>query len=394
MASLIERNGTYYLQWYVGKKIKRRSLRTTSLQIAKDKARQFESAQLRGTDNPLPTRTPIPTIVTDYVRHIRTIKTPKSAQTDIYYLRDSFGPICEALTVTSRKTTAKKKPAKQGGKAKRRPHVIEASHFEAITTSQVSDFIGAQVRSRGLAPKTANRYREILHRLFNWAMRERGVRIPGGVNPVKNVERYKERAPEIRYLTLAQIDEQLHVLRFKPQLQTMVAFLIYAGVRREELLWLTVDDVNFKAGAHGMIQIRAKTIGGESWQPKTKRNRAVPISSTLRNYLDRYVVRGSDRGWYFPSPEGVRWDGDNFSADLRTANSEATLAWTALDYRHTFGSQLAQKGTSLYKIATLMGNSPAICRKHYAAIVPEATIIEVEFRAPYMLNENLPESAR
>ena len=53
---------------------------------------------------------------------------------------------------------------------------------------------------------------------------------------LKKVERYKERAPEIRYLTLAQIDEQLRVLRFKLQLQTMVAILIYAGLRREELL--------------------------------------------------------------------------------------------------------------------------------------------------------------
>jgi hypothetical protein len=37
-----------------------------------------------------------------------------------------------------------------------------------------------------------------------------------------------------------------------------------------------------------MIRVRAKTVDGESWQPKTKVNRAVPISSTLRGYLDRY----------------------------------------------------------------------------------------------------------
>jgi hypothetical protein len=50
-----------------------------------------------------------------------------------------------------------------------------------------------------------------------------------------------------------------------------------------------------------------------------------------------------------------------------------------LDYRHTFGSHLAQKGESLYKIATLMGNSPEICRRHYAALVPEAMHDVVEF---------------
>jgi hypothetical protein len=40
---------------------------------------------------------------------------------------------------------------------------------------------------------------------------------------------------------------------------------------------------------------------------------------------------------------------------------------------------LAQKGESLYKIAELMGNSPEICRKHYAALLPHEMREEVEF---------------
>jgi integrase len=125
--------------------------------------------------------------------------------------------------------------------------------------------------------------------------------------------------------------------------------------------------------------VRAKTIGEESWQPKTKVNRAVPISATLRMYLDRYTPRSSKGAWYFPSPWGTRWDPDNFSADLREANKEAGLQWACLDYRHTFGSQLAMKGESLYKISTLMGNSPEICRRHYAALIPEEMGDSVEF---------------
>jgi hypothetical protein len=50
-----------------------------------------------------------------------------------------------------------------------------------------------------------------------------------------------------------------------------------------------------------------------------------------------------------------------------------------LDFRHTFGSQLAMKGESLYKISTLMGNSPEICRRHYAALISEELIDSVEF---------------
>jgi integrase len=157
-------------------------------------------------------------------------------------------------------------------------------------------------------------------------MEQRGVRMPADKNPAARVERYKERAPEIRFLTLAQIDEQLEALANTPQLQAMVATLIYAGLRREELLWLTLDDLDLDSGPFGVIRVRAKTIDGESWQPKTKVNRALPISRTLRRFFNDYRRRITPGMWLFPSPAGSRWDPDNFSADLRAANAPA-LVW-------------------------------------------------------------------
>lgn len=383
MASLKKRGKTYYIQYYLSGKQTRKNLHTGSLQIAKEQLRQFESAEVRGVDSPLPTRTALGVVLERYVEHVRTIKTAKSAQTDIYYLRSVFGAICQGLEITSRVVSKKtlKKPVKRGI-SKKDVAPIEVGYFEQISTVDVSQFIAAQVRARGLAPKTANRYREIVCRLFNWAMEEGGVRMPGGVNPVVKVGRYKEKAPEIRFLTLGQIDEQLKVLDERPQLQTMVAVLIYAGLRREEALWLRRDDIDLRAGNYGMIRIRAKTVGGQFWEPKTKRNRAVPVSQILRAYLDDYTHRPSFGDWFFPSPQGHRYDPDNFSCELRKVNGAARLRWTCLDYRHTFGSQLAMKGESLYKISTLMGNSPEICRRHYAALLPDSLVNSVEFGWP------------
>jgi len=56
-----------------------------------------------------------------------------------------------------------------------------------------------------------------------------------------------------------------------------------------------------------------------------------------------------------------------------------TKANCTLDYLHTFGSQLAIKDESLYKISTVMGSSPEICRRHYAALPLEAIAEAVEF---------------
>lgn len=44
-----------------------------------------------------------------------------------------------------------------------------------------------------------------------------------------------------------------------------------------------------------------------------------------------------------------------------------------------FSPQLAIKVESMYKISAFMGNSPEICRRHYAALIPESFAESVEF---------------
>jgi integrase len=368
MACLKKRGKTYYAQYYVGSRQRRVSLHNTSLQVAKEKVRQIESAQARGTDIPLPTRTPLAKVLKAYIQNLNTVKTPRNVQRDIHYLRSTFGPICPEMELKNKKIS--QKGIKRPGKDYVPP--IEVNFFEQITTFDIANFIASQVRSKGLAPKTANRYREILTRLYNWAMEQYGIRMPENKNPAAKVERYKERAQSIRFLSLEQIDEQLTTLKDHPQLQTMVAMYIYAGIRREEALWLTINDVDLNSGTNGMIRIQAKTVDGEYWETKTQVNRVVPISNSLRKYLDQHISPDAKQEWFFPSPKGVRWDVNNFSQALAKRNKANNLPWTCLDYRHTFGSLLAMKGESLYKISSLMGNSPEICRKHYAALIPEA----------------------
>jgi integrase len=298
MASLVLRPNSpvHYIQFMIAGRARRISTGTEVLQVAKEKLRQFESAQAKGDPLPLPTHTPIGDMVGRYVEHIRSVKTAKSAQTDVYYLRDMFGPICDALTITSRKISAKvkKRPPKAGQDRRRKGIVIEADCFEQITTANIVGFISGRKISRGLAPKTANRYREILVRLFNWAMTQQGIRMSSDKNPAAPVDRYKESAPEISFLSLKEIDQQLTALADNAQLQTMVAVLIYAGLRREELVWLTHDDLDLATGTFGMIRVRAKTVDDETWQPKTKKNRAVPVSSHLRRSAG--LVRNRLRG--------------------------------------------------------------------------------------------------
>ena len=380
MASLRKRGNVYYAQYYVGERQVRVSLETADLSIAREKLRQIESARFRGEDIPQLTKTPLRDIVSAYVDHIKATRTKWGVRNDIWYLRDIFGVLCDSLQPRKRNMT-RSGPSRKTTRGDARGRHIDAQYLEHITTAEISEFIASRAHSRKLAPKTANHYRGVLSALFNWAMDQRGVIMSGGQNPAAKVRRYKEKASEIRFLTLEQIKKQLENLRENTQLQTMVAVYIYAGLRREEALWLQLDDIDLTAGQYGMIRVQAKTFKGEYWEPKTKVNRAVPISRKLREYLDCYEPRIVPGHWYFSSPEGNRWHPDSISQELRRVNKKANLPWSCLDYRHTFGSQLAMKGESLYKISKLLGNSPEICRRHYAALIPEALSDSVEFDA-------------
>jgi len=57
MASLKKRGSTYYAQYYIGERQVRKCLHTPSLQVAKEKLRQLESALYRGEIDPGPSRT-------------------------------------------------------------------------------------------------------------------------------------------------------------------------------------------------------------------------------------------------------------------------------------------------------------------------------------------------
>lgn len=325
------------------------------------------------------TRLPLPAILEGFCRHLMATRTHKSWKNDLSRLRVFFGAICEAL----KPGTPGVRRDKGSPKATADPYAnkhVRAELLEDVTPQVINRFLAARVEQDGWSPKTANLTRLILHRLFAYAVKHYGFvshdrRYP---NPAAAVDRWNEPAPDIRFLNLREIDEQLVVIRDRPTIHAMVAVYIYAGLRREEATWLTHEDVDLEKR---LLRIRAKTIDSESWQPKTKRNRVVPISEALFAILAAYQ-QAHDCIWFFPSPTGRRWDVDNYSHTLAEINRAHGLYWTCLDFRHTFGSQLAQKGESLYKIATLMGNSPEICRRHYAALIPEEMADVVEFGKP------------
>jgi integrase len=378
MASLYKRRRKFWVSYYLGGQQIQRPLHTDSERIARGKVKQLEYDLSLG-DLRQASKLPLVTVLEAYSKHLKGIRTYKSWKTDLGRLRVLFGPICEALIIRPPGSPAAGRQARPMADKYAGRH-LQVELLEDLSPELINRFFSARVQEDNWKPKTSNNYRQVLHQVFVFATKHFGfcARDRRYANPATSVDRRREPASDIRFLTMEQIDEQLRVLQEQPVIRTMVAVCIYAGLRREEAIRLTPKDVDLK---ERLLRVRAKTINGDSWQPKTRRNRVVPISDALLTILQEFAPKAG-AVWYFASPCGRRWDPDNFSQDLREINKAHGLVWGSLDYRHTFGSHLAMKGESLYKISALMGNSPEICRKHYAALIPEQMRDTVEFVRP------------
>ena len=383
MAGIYKRGRIWWLTYHVGKKTINVSLRTENGREAEKIKAQFEARVTSGLFAK-PSSTPIGPFLEALCGYWRKTRASKSAEGDIGRLRAIFGPCCLALAVKkhSPKRFRQENPNKLKLIDPQTGQFLPVKRLEDLAPAAISAWLHDRFMGEDIGGKTANNYRAALSGMYSYAKQYHGYVCPiqGVDNPIRTVERFDEEPTVIIWLTLDQITAQLEALTESPVIRAMVALYIYAGLRRSEALWLTKDDVDLEGK---VIRVRAKTVDGRSWKPKTGKNRTVPISQKLLAELEASLPL-QNGVWFFSVPQergkpGRRWDADYFSECLREINKAKGLPWSCVEYRHTFGSHLAQKGISLYKISELMGNSPEICRKHYAALLPQEMHDEVEF---------------
>ncbi len=277
MAHLYRRRRQFWICYYVNGKRIQKSLDTDNERIARDKKRKIEY-QLSIGDLHVASKLPLPNVLEDFCKYIEITRTYKSYKNDISRLRVFFGPICESLKPCPPGVKRGRKSSKPVADKYAGAHV-KAKLLEDVSPEVINRFLANRAQIDGWAPRTSNLMRQVLHKLFAYAIKHHGFQSRDShyLNPVAGVDRLREPAPQIRFLSLEQINEQLEILEDNRRIRAMTATYVYAGLRREEALWLTHDDVDLP---DRLIRVRAKTIDGEFWQPKTKRNRVVPISNT------------------------------------------------------------------------------------------------------------------
>ena len=137
-----------------------------------------------------------------------------------------------------------------------------------------------------------------------------------------------------------------------PKAATCIALQAFAGVRSEELLRLTWQDLERR---RGFIEITAG-------KAKTAQRRLIPIASNLAEWLSD-APRNGKRIWPHSKPY-------LFEA-IRDTTAKAKVAWKANGLRHSFISYRLAQTKDMAAVALEAGNSPVMIFRHYRELATD-----------------------
>lgn len=245
--------------------------------------------------------------------------------------------------------------------------------LDRITAGDVENFLGWQQR-RGLASKTIANHLSLLNSLFSFAVRRGLVR----ANPVAGVDRPgAARAPDIRYLTLVELEALAACSKQDAVFGELDAAFIrtagMTGLRLGELLalrWREVDN------ASRVVRVRQSYTRGRFGTPKSRRSvRAVPLGARVLAELVAWRSRTAytrDDDLVFGHPElGTVLDPSRLRRRVKIAADAAGIRSIRLhDLRHTYGTLMAAAGTPLRTLQEWMGHEDYKTTSIYADYAP------------------------
>ena len=216
--------------------------------------------------------------------------------------------------------------------------------------------------AEGLAPGTVNRHLATLRSMFNLALK---WQLYEGRNPAASPGMLQEQHRD-RFLTAAETQALVRALdaEANQDAASALALLILTGARKQEVLRARWELVDLERGV--LVPLS-----------KSSRPRHVPLSPHAVRVLQVQAGRRlAGNPYVFPSRvvegrplEGLHkpWDrakrAAGLSADLRIH-----------DLRHSFASALANAGTPLYEIGTVLGHRQLAATTRYAHHAPQRLV--------------------
>ena len=173
------------------------------------------------------------------------------------------------------------------------------------------------------------------------------------ITPFKNAE-----SARIRFLT---DDEAKRLVNAAdPAFRPMIQAALLTGARYGELVRFRAADYNAEAGT---LHVRVS---------KTDKSRHIMLTDEGKAFFTGGCAGKSGKALILTRPNGEPWGKSEQIRLIKAACSAANIA-PAIGFhilRHTHASRLTMSGVPLGVVASQLGNSEAICAKHYAHLCP------------------------
>jgi integrase len=217
---------------------------------------------------------------------------------------------------------------------------------------------------------TVNNEYRVIHHFFNWCIKHEYVK----VNPLSKLRKLTIQESHRLYMNsdefkavMTKIDTArlsargIRDKRFMEHFELFILFLLLTGLRLGEALKLQWSNINFEQGVAYV------------YQPKVNKSRVVPLHPIVIGILQKV------------GPDLFRkLNGEHVSRKFRQFLLLAELEGFKLhSLRHTFASNLVQKGSSLLAVKDLLGHSDVrttmiYAKSNIASLQTEVNKIKIE----------------
>ena len=214
-------------------------------------------------------------------------------------------------------------------------------------------------RFASVAPSTAHGQIVQMGVFFRWLVKKGAV----PKNPLEGIDLPKARAmARKRVLTHGDVASLFRHAK-TDDMRFILYCALHAGLRKEEIIEARPSWFDLRAG---LLHLQAS----ETWQPKDRDNRTIPLTEEFREFLAGYGLRSP----YMIAPEAVKgkfryrydfrreWECLRFASGLRDVQFH--------DLRRTFASLAVSAGVSIFKVARWLGDGVAVVEKHYGHLTP------------------------
>jgi site-specific recombinase XerD len=182
-------------------------------------------------------------------------------------------------------------------------------------------------------------------------------------NPLKKINAPKQTKSYPAFITKEELDLILTNTKEKV-LRDLFTTAFYTGMRRGELINMKWNWVNFE---QGIITVKCDY----QFNTKSKKERIIPISKALKPILSNIfpkVINIRRDDYVFTITPGIKLNGDfvckKFKKAIRAAKLNEGVHFHTL--RHSFASNLVQKGTPLYVVKELLGHEDLATTQIYS----------------------------